>query len=165
MKLFLKNPPAKKLGRPLGSGHALGSAIGRFLEKVRVAADGCWVWIGARHDNGNGMFDFGGRCISCAHRFSYQYFIDSDIEGLRLQRVCKNHSCVNPMHVAPWVKRVKVKPEPRSRLREFCKRGHALTVESTYKRRGTGKRVCKACQSMRAHEYYLRKTTGGHHGR
>lgn len=63
----------------------------------------CWNWLGAKDRKGYGAFSTGGRGASntYAHRWSYVALIADIPDGLQLDHLCHNPSCVNPWHLEP----------------------------------------------------------------
>ncbi len=72
----------------------------RFMESVKFRVDGCWTWTGARQPEGYGKFELEGR-TRVAHRVSYELFIGPIPEGMHLDHLCHEPSCVNPDHLEP----------------------------------------------------------------
>lgn len=72
----------------------------RFISKVNVDGSGCWVWTGSKLPKGYGRFWVSpSRGICYAHRFSYEVFVGPIPEGLCIDHLCRNTSCVNPTHL------------------------------------------------------------------
>ena len=69
----------------------------RFLKKVKVDENGCWVWQ-AYLNNGYGRFKRDGY-MRQAHRVSYSIFIGDFDESLTVDHICFNRACVNPAHL------------------------------------------------------------------
>lgn len=74
----------------------------RFASKIQVAANGCWLWTGARHGEGYGHFwNEGGMVL--AHRFAYERFFGAIPSSLTIDHVrergCSSRLCVNPAHL------------------------------------------------------------------
>lgn len=121
--------------------------IDRWLAKVEVDhQSGCWIWRASRDGHGYGMFHIGPRTmgrtthIVRAHRFGYEHFIGAIEDGLELDHLCKQKSCVNPHHLEPVTHAENMF---RSR-RETCSRGHANEwIQSTKQR------YCSACRRER----------------
>lgn len=60
------------------------------------AVTGCWEWVGDRTDEGYG------RCAGApAHRVAWLMFRGPIPDGLALDHLCRNVSCVNPDHLEP----------------------------------------------------------------
>lgn len=73
-----------------------GSDKERFWEKVNKT-DSCWNWIGAKQ-NGYGIARANGKS-NLAHRLSYSWEVGEIPDGVQLDHMCHNRSCVNPAHL------------------------------------------------------------------
>lgn len=69
----------------------------RFEVKVN-RTDSCWIWSGAIHGNGYGVFRWNGR-NGQAHRFSYEAHKGAIPVGLVIDHLCRVRNCVNPDHL------------------------------------------------------------------
>lgn len=69
----------------------------RFIDKFRVG-DGCWVWEGAKNNDGYGVMDFGGR-RRAVHRLAWETFIGAIPAGMCVLHRCDNRPCLNPDHL------------------------------------------------------------------
>ena len=73
--------------------------VERFWDKVNVGSDTeCWEWEGAITGHGYGNFSGFGRYWG-AHRLSYIFEYGEVEEGLHIDHLCRNRSCVNPLHL------------------------------------------------------------------
>ena len=71
----------------------------RFLKSYCVCPDtGCWLWEGAKYQNGYGWLKVFGKVVS-AHRFSYELHKGSIPEGMHILHSCDVRHCVNPDHL------------------------------------------------------------------
>lgn len=126
----------------------------RFMAKVCVAETGCWEWIASRRPDGYGQFQRnrrspgGHRAPDLAHRVSYELRVGPIPEGLELDHLCRNPSCVNPDHLEPVTRR-------ENQLRGFgiagqnarkthCSNGHEFNDQNSFTR-PTGARRCRVC--------------------
>jgi len=79
--------------------------IVRLLKKVEIqpgpALTGCWEWTGHRRQRNYGSIGIGRRGRVTAHRFVYEHTIGPIPEGLEIDHLCCNQSCVNPLHLEP----------------------------------------------------------------
>lgn len=84
----------------------------RFLTKVSVPSNKdenvCWEWRGPKTVAGYGMFTIGRSApgqnpkTAPAHRFAYELLTGQAIDqGLELDHLCANPSCVRPSHLEP----------------------------------------------------------------
>lgn len=60
---------------------------------------GCWLWQGTLRA-GYGRVKIGGR-LQEAHRASYEHHVGPIPEGLVVDHLCRNRSCINPAHLEP----------------------------------------------------------------
>lgn len=84
-------------GDPL-AGRFNADVLGRFLAKVRMQEDGCWLWFGAINREGYGHFYANGKQI-LAHRWAYQHYVGPIPEGLLVLHHCDTPGCVRPEHL------------------------------------------------------------------
>lgn len=69
----------------------------RIITKFEIAANGCWNWTAARTKLGYGKIS--PRLL--AHRAIYELSVGPISDGLELDHLCRNPSCVNPDHLEP----------------------------------------------------------------
>lgn len=70
----------------------------RFWAKVQKT-DTCWNWTGAkRNEKGYGGFLFRGKGWG-AHRVAYTLVRGEITEGMAIDHICHNITCVNPAHL------------------------------------------------------------------
>src|SRR5690606_31575028 len=74
----------------------------RFWPKVdKTSSDkGCWLWTASKTVDGYGQLRVGDR-MAYAHRLSYTLLVGPILEGLMLDHICHDESCVNPRHLRP----------------------------------------------------------------
>lgn len=80
----------------------------------------CWDWQGAVHYTGYGQVDSRTYGTSMAHRFIYELHRGPIPEGLTLDHLCRNTTCVNPAHLEPVTA-----AENTRRMQRFKKSGLA----------------------------------------
>lgn len=74
----------------------------RFLAKIHKSGDGCWEWTAQIGTHGYGVFGIGDRHhrkTVYAHRVSYELHVGPIPEGLHIDHLCRNRTCVNPDHL------------------------------------------------------------------
>lgn len=128
--------------------------LDRFWAQVVTGdPDGCWEWTGPCNEKGYGKFTIGGRAESGgkqikAHRFAYEIRQGPVPEGLELDHLCRNRSCVNAAHLEPVTRRENQRRgqsvSGRNARKTHCKHGHEFTRENTRWRKD-GSRYCRTC--------------------
>jgi hypothetical protein len=118
----------------------------RFLDKfVPEPNTGCWLWLAQVSRDGYGKFKYIGGQL--AHRFAYETARGPVPEGLELDHLCRQRSCVNPDHLEAVTRRENARRGLRGSLTTHCPHGHEYTPENTYSN-PKGGRVCRACRSL-----------------
>lgn len=69
------------------------------LKKYEVSDSGCWLYTG-KIDSGYGIFYYQSSRLR-AHRVSYELEFGQIPDGLVLDHLCGNKSCINPKHLEP----------------------------------------------------------------
>lgn len=112
----------------------------RFWTKVSQVS-GCWAWRAA-NVRGYGHFGFRGKVV-LAHRFAYRALVGFIPEDFTIDHLCRNPSCVNPIHMEAVTQRVNNRRGGNA-SKTACTNGHLFTPDNLSVRRGW--RICKACQ-------------------
>lgn len=122
--------------------------IVRLMDKVVVEQSGCWVWKGTTGRKGYGRIRID-NVLHQAHRASYELHVGKIPDGLVLDHLCRNTSCVNPSHLEPVTNLENMRRGIRATKRS-CVHGHAYTAENTrieLRADGShGKRICLTCR-------------------
>lgn len=119
-----------------------------FVRKTKYdKCTSCLEWIGSKEDKmGYGKFVYENG--QYAHRYSYEYFIGPIPDGMTIDHLCENPSCVNPFHLTLATQRDNILRGnnicARNARKTHCKRGHEFTPENTMLLRG-GRRQCREC--------------------
>lgn len=140
--------------------------IDRFWSKVNKSGD-CWLWIAGRSAQGYGKFFYSkginGQKNLQAHRISYLLKNGELINGLVIDHVCKNTSCVNPMHLRQVTHRFNtvdnsISPVANNARRTHCACGVELSIKNIipnlYKKHGW--RHCVFCNRKKIQKYRLK---------
>ena len=118
----------------------------RFLLHVEIT-DGCWLWVAHRDKLGYGRFTVStAQRAQFAHRVAYELFVGPIPEGLELDHLCRNPSCVNPEHLEAVPHRENLmRSESISAVnarKTRCPQGHAYDKTTP-----SGLRRCSTCDT------------------
>lgn len=113
----------------------------------------CWLWTGAKNNKGYGQLGLTGRGAGSvlAHRLAYNLLVGPIPDGLQLDHLCRNRTCVNPAHLEPVTHQENLRRGIRANQntgKTHCPQGHPYDDENTYHLRGGG-RMCKECSRIR----------------
>lgn len=122
----------------------------RFWPKVSKG-NGCWIWLGVKQSkDGYGCFRIGATMM-LAHRVSYEMVVGSIAEGLTLDHLCGNKSCVRPSHLEQVTAEENTRRYFASRPKPtHCGRGHSLEGSTVDKR---GIVHCRQCNNLATARY------------
>lgn len=135
--------------------------LDRFFEKVvwNGDEDECWTWQGAKSAFGYGR-------LTCrqaqlyAHRVSYENFVGPVADGLVVDHLCREPSCVNPAHLEPVTQRENCYrgtgfPMPNLH-KTHCPKGHPYAGDNLYVN-PKGHRFCRKCSKTNDAAWRRRK--------
>lgn len=73
----------------------------RLRHKIeRCPFYGCWLWTGAKNDNGYGRVRAGSdRRVWLVHRLFYIMFVGDIKDGMDIDHTCTTRNCCNPRHL------------------------------------------------------------------
>lgn len=82
------------------NGHASAKFIMRFMRKIKVDDDGCWLWQACLDEGGYGRVYYEGRSRG-AHRVAWRIFRGKIRAGREVDHHLPGcpHNCVNPDHL------------------------------------------------------------------
>ena len=121
----------------------------------------CWEWQGSKGSHGYGRFQVDGKQW-LAHRFSYTLFIGDIPDGLVIDHLCRNKTCVNPAHLEVVTHGQNIRrgeagqiTGQRQKEKTHCPQGHPYSGSNVLQ---FGKsRHCRECGRKRAREYQRKK--------
>jgi hypothetical protein len=136
-----------------------------LLGNFRINETGCWNW--QRYINpkqGYGMCMYMGQSMPVPRMVGALYLgLDYRNPKIQVLHRCDNPACVNPKHLFLGSQLENVRDcmsKGRTwfqRRGDFCKHGHALTVENTY-RDQEGYRGCRTCRRTRYKKWHDKLT-------
>lgn len=121
--------------------------IERLFNLVAKTPEGCWEYA-ARTRQGRSYRQIalrvdGKSVLVYAHRLAYEHFRGPIPDGLQLDHLCRNRTCVNPEHLEPVTPKVNTR---RARaLITHCPAGHKYDHENT-RISPDGRRYCSICK-------------------
>ena len=123
---------------------------GRMRVPVLYTVDeetGCWNWNGVTTRGYGHIMRDGVRYR--AHRYMYEQHVGLIPDGMQLDHLCRNRSCVNPEHLEPVTCRENLMRgetfAAKNSAKTHCVKGHPLSGDNLYiEPKGT--RACKECR-------------------
>lgn len=140
-------------------GNRLRPVFETVLKNLRIG-NGCWEWAGAKSGHGYAVIYSGGGKSLLGHRVVYELVCGSIPDGLEIDHLCRNRSCVRPDHLEPVTHAENIRRTGPFKKWEKCAKGHPLSGENL-KSMGRGKFRCKAChreQSRKRIERFRQKS-------
>lgn len=138
---------------------------GTLLERLMLLVSmepmsGCWLWTGATR-GGYGRIKMGGRKgeFATAHRLSFELHRGPIPNGLVLDHLCRNRSCVNPHHLEPVTAEENTRRGDVGKFqarRTHCPLGHPYDAANTVPNKRAGRtptRACKLCNRLKAQRH------------
>jgi len=107
----------------------------------------CILWQGVIDPQGYARR--GGKLL---HRSEYKRLVGPIPEGLVIDHLCRNRSCINVEHMEPVPQAENLRRGLLGVLLTQCRHGHAYTEENTYYN-AKGHRRCRACNRERQREF------------
>lgn len=149
--------PTKRVGR---GGSKSPVHVRTFVKAFINEETGCWEWRGAKNELGYGVITIvkdGMRHTMRAHRISWSHIRGPIPQGLVLDHLCRNPSCINPDHLEPVPQALNVqrgRAGHHNKAKTHCVNGHEFTPENTKFLPGRDQRQCRACGAERLRIFY-----------
>ncbi len=136
-------------------------AFRRLWKFFLVSDDGCWEFTGAKDTRGYGQIRGDNGTPRDPHLVLWEALRGPVPEGLELDHLCRNTSCLRPDHLEPVTHLENVRRGDaglHNAVKTHCPRGHEYSVTNTYVNT-KGSRVCRACR-VQANDRYRRRKRG-----
>lgn len=123
----------------------------RFWAKVYFppCEDDCWTWTAYSNRLGYGSFHPSPGTAAPAHRVAYEMVVGPVPDGLVIDHLCRNPSCVNPAHLEPVTQQENVRRGLKGQMVTHCPQGHEYNDATTYID-PRGRRHCRVCRRGRS---------------
>lgn len=115
----------------------------------------CIEWGGKLDRDGYGKTSKGGKSY-LAHRLRWIEANGPIPDGMTVNHLCWNRSCVNVSHMNLLSAKENARRQIHS-LSGVCKIGHILSDENVYVWSLTGRRYCAECSKKYSREYIMKK--------
>lgn len=123
----------------------------RINAQVNIDEHGCWIYAADRAPRSGYRQVRVGQMLRYAHRVTYEALVGAIPDGLVIDHLCHNRSCVNPSHMEPVTQQENTLrgngPAAINSRKTHCPQGHALTAENVYG--APMRRQCKTCSHSR----------------
>ena len=104
----------------------------------------CWEWTASKNNKGYGLFGIGTSRLDnvkmLSHRISYMIKKGDIPEGLHIDHLCRNITCVNPDHLEAVTQRVN--NQRQGAAVTHCPYNHELTPDNLVPMKGRRCRIC-----------------------
>jgi hypothetical protein len=125
----------------------------RVMARVnRNRADGCWAWTGLIDQTGYGRY-----LDRSAHRMVYEILVGPIPDGLHLDHICYNRSCVNPEHLRPVTNKQNIEHRSKSLQTNNTSGFHGVSWH-----KGNGSFLAKVSHHGVSYHVRLRRTGSPH---
>ena len=112
----------------------------------------CWIWPGYITSYGYGVIQRYRKKSLLAHRVIYEATVGDIPNGLQIDHLCRNRSCINPNHMEIVNARTNtlrgIGPTATNARKTHCSKGHRLMGTNLYTHKN--RRRCRTCDVNRA---------------
>lgn len=123
MKKWISYPRKINLPRDRKVRRKLRARLLARVKHVGMGGSPCWYWQGCVDPSGYPKVKAMGKTFWC-HRLAYALWNGRLKEGLEIDHICRNNSCINPMHLQA------VTVQENTRLRDERRRDQTLQMKT-----------------------------------
>lgn len=124
------------------------SLVVRFMEKVAIQPDGCWLWTAAKANEG-GYGSFRHPETRFAHRAAYLLLVGPLEANQVVDHLCRQRLCVNPDHLDATTQMANIHRGSKGTPWKGCDRLHPDTPTRLIRRK-EGTLRCGECHRVRS---------------
>lgn len=135
-----------------------GDVLGQLARHFQIQPDGCWRWTGAKNERGYGRVTIA-KVAAYAHRAAYTEAVGPIPDGLHLDHLCRNPSCINPDHLEPVTPLENTRRGVGHGSETHCPQGHPYAGENLYvhtDKRGYRRRTCRTCKAEALRRFHAK---------
>jgi HNH endonuclease len=134
---------------PANGEHTGMKTISEVIGRAVIQENGCALWPGSLNGSGYAHGRWGRRVVTL-HRLLYEAVKGPVPDGMVLDHVCGERSCINFAHLEPVTSGENTRRGRRpQREKTHCPEGHLLSGDNLY-RTNAGARQCRACKAANA---------------
>jgi hypothetical protein len=145
----------------------------RFLNRIRIDNNGCWIWTSTLNPKGYGIICLRGRYWA-THRLLHEAMVGHVPAHMVTDHLCRVRACCNPLHLQVVTQAVNIRRADmpsganhcNGRL-THCKYGHPFSGDNVYYYEVDGHvyRICRTCAARRTASFRRRQHAAARAGR
>lgn len=98
----------------------VGHLPANLANRILLTSDGCWLFTGATQSRGYGSVGIGNKRTALAHRVAYEATVGPIPDGMTIDHLCLNKTCLNPEHMEIVTRAENTRRAHVGRARCYC---------------------------------------------